>query len=283
MDPGSYRWSCPKTNDVHELLADIFGARAVAHIPFTLLESPEDALVDVMRERIAANSRVVVADAVTVAHLHLLVRCASRTGIRILAGSSGLGRALAASLLPSPAPVLVASGTTSTAGYRQLNRLVTVTGAIRLTQTGIGPSPTTQLSSAAATVLRTGVPLIVDTSPDEMDDPSRVADLLSERVAQAVAAIHPVAVVATGGDTASAVADRLGIGSLICVDEIMPGVVDARAVNGPNAGVRIVIKPGSYGAEDVLVNIVERVNEPCVESSARPTDLAPSTCRSSTA
>jgi uncharacterized protein YgbK (DUF1537 family) len=60
-------------------------------------------------------------------------------------------------------------------------------------------------------------------------------------------------VIVFGGDTAEAVLRAAGIGALLPLGEVMPGVAAARA------GSRVfVTKAGGFGPEDVVEQIVRR-------------------------
>lgn len=57
--------------------------------------------------------------------------------------------------------------------------------------------------------------------------------------------------VLTGGETARATLDALGVRELEPVDEIHHGAVHSRTTDGRS----VVTRPGSYGAEDSLLRI----------------------------
>jgi uncharacterized protein YgbK (DUF1537 family) len=82
-------------------------------------------------------------------------------------------------------------------------------------------------------------------------DPSAVAGLLGE--AAAVAADRAEVLVLSGGHTAQAVLDRLGVARLELLAELEPGVVLSRAPGHPWL---IVTKAGAFGDEGTLLRLL---------------------------
>ncbi|MGP4020592.1 nucleotide-binding domain containing protein [Saccharopolyspora sp. 5N708] len=74
----------------------------------------------------------------------------------------------------------------------------------------------------------------------------------------ALALDHFRAVVATGGDTAMAIARALDATALQPLGRYGVGIVETRVVGGPFDGLTLVMKPGAYGPEDAVVNSVRR-------------------------
>ena len=79
------------------------------------------------------------------------------------------------------------------------------------------------------------------------------------RVARAAAAAfarwRPVTVLCSGGETAAAVAEALGIAVLTLEGELQPGLVTSRARTGDGATIGFVTKPGGFGAAQALARM----------------------------
>jgi uncharacterized protein YgbK (DUF1537 family) len=173
------------------------------------------------------DAPLVVADAATADDLDRLVAAAPPGALWV--GSSGLAHALArahghAAEAPSFAvegPVVVAVGSRSEQARRQLARLEGVT--VGVAADGDGP------------------------------EDARHAERLAAELAPAAA--EAGAVVATGGDTARALLEALGVERLEVLGELEPGVVASRTP----AGAVFVTKSGSFGDDDTLARAVARL------------------------
>jgi uncharacterized protein YgbK (DUF1537 family) len=170
---------------------------------------------------------LVVADAATADDLDRLVAAASPDTVWV--GSSGLAHALARAHggdVAAPAfavdgELVVAVGSRSEQARRQLARLEGVT--LGVVPDGDGPEDALHVERLAAEL--------------------------------AAAAAEAGAVVATGGDTARALLDALGVDRLEVLGELEPGVVASRTP----AGAIFVTKAGSFGDDDTLARVVARL------------------------
>jgi uncharacterized protein YgbK (DUF1537 family) len=173
------------------------------------------------------DAPLVVADAATADDLDRLVAAASPGTLWV--GSSGLAHALARAhggevAAPSFAvegEIVVAVGSRSAQARRQLARLEGV--AIGAAPDGDGPEDVVHAERLAAGL--------------------------------APAAAEAGAVVATGGDTARALLEALGVERLEVLGELEPGVVTSRTP----AGAIFVTKAGSFGDDDTLARVVARL------------------------
>jgi len=251
----------------------------------------------------AAAGRVAICDAVTDDDLDRLVDATwDLPGVRY-AGAGGLLAAIGRRISPvgdaAPAPkpvaarpVLFVVGTTEAVAERQIRELldkrsadcVTVpaaaldAAAIRAEAARIAPA----LSSGGHAVLRAEP--IVDPAIGSPTETVAVAEAsaITEAVPPATVARTLAAVVAgvadgrvdqldlvlTGGQTARAVLDGLGIDRLTVVDEIHRGAVRLRAPDGRT----VVTRPGSFGSPSSFVDILDAL---------RPATAPPIGCRSS--
>ncbi|MFC7623051.1 four-carbon acid sugar kinase family protein [Microlunatus sp. GCM10028923] len=123
------------------------------------------------------------------------------------------------------------------------------------------------LAGGAPAVLRLPerqLPVPTDQTVDA-DDASLVAELAA--VTEQVLAGIEVPLVLTGGHTARAVLDRLGIATLDLRGEIHHGAVELGtgapgSLPGTGAGRTVVTRPGSFGGPDSLVRILDRLTDP---------------------
>jgi 4-hydroxythreonine-4-phosphate dehydrogenase len=227
-----------------------------------------------LTERLAAatgRGRIAVCDALDDADLDGLVAAASDLpGVRF-AGAAGLIAALARRLPPGPGavrlrepvgPVLCVLGTAAETARRQVDALIAADPRIRVwtrPNQGWGSDPAAairdHLIAGWSAVIRLSTPVPADPS-FASDAPELVAEL-AELTTQ-VAADPSVPLVLSGGQTARAVLDRLGVIMLDVVAEIHHGAVALRADDGRT----VVTRPGSFGADDSLVRILAHLTTP---------------------
>ncbi|WP_407561816.1 four-carbon acid sugar kinase family protein [Streptomyces sp. 184] len=246
----------------------------------------------------AADSRVVVLDAARDEDLDRIARTVAHLGQRALAvGSAGLAGPLAAGWRPRraqtpdprPAPARHPGATPvgdpvtgdPVAGGPAGTALVVVTslhdasraqaGALAahsaerlrptgrdLTDDGAWAGFLDRVRTAAAGRPHT----LLLTTPDRTTaavDPGLVASRLAEAAAQAVAAGTVAGLVATGGDGARAVLERLGGTGIRLYETVEPGVPLGIVVGGSAAGLPVATKAGGFGSPDVLIKAAEAV------------------------
>ena len=121
------------------------------------------------------------------------------------------------------------------------------------------------MSRAAEAALRTASPCSC-CPPTGPSTRARAAAALAD-VAATVAVAAAADLVLTGGETARAVLDRLGTAWLVPLAQVEHGAVASRADDGR----LVATKPGSFGADDVLVRLVDRLR------TLRDADRAPPT------
>lgn len=239
-------------------VAQAFSGLPVRTIPLEVVRSGPGRLEGELK-RAAADGCHPAPDAETDADLDAVVAAALRLGpgFRLL-GSGGLagalGRALARPAVPAPVPppaheatpLLVVAGTAEPGAVRQIARLE----ALGMRHHPLRPG---ELMSGAVTVptgiAATDTVLSIDGSAGLHPAGGRV---LSAALA-ALAAAWPGRpdLVLTGGETARATLDALGVRELEPVGEIHHGAVRSRTPDGRS----VVTRPGSYGAEDSLLRI----------------------------
>jgi uncharacterized protein YgbK (DUF1537 family) len=200
-----------------------------------------------------------VADAETEADLTLLAQAALESEMRLLCGSAGLARALAAGGNPHPRPLSLwergeegpgARGPALVvAGSRHPRTLRQVEFAGRQGVAIVRPQPgVTEVQK----YLRRGRPVIVTTAGLEEwpAGSAAVAARLAQIVLETGSAAGGLAL--TGGDIAAAVCATLKANGVWLYGEVAPGIPW-----GILAGRRVVTKAGGFGADNALVEIIQ--------------------------
>ncbi|MBM6590762.1 4-hydroxythreonine-4-phosphate dehydrogenase PdxA [Brevibacterium sp. RIT 803] len=227
------------------------------------------------------SERLITADAETMDDIGQVIALAASTGATVV-GSAALVRAIAdgrplrrsAPLVEPPtalsAPVLFVLGTAADRIDGQVAHLQAHA------QVGVLDIPATEVSAwndnpddlhVTASEIRNrltcGNLVIRLTDTGDSVDPRPLPGLLAELVARSLTDIGPVHLAATGGETARAVLDRLGVGEVVTMREIHPGAVlsqvgttSARPGEHSELG-RVVTRPGGQGDEDSLTRIHE--------------------------
>lgn len=229
---------------------------------------------------------IVVADTETQDDLLTAVRGAILAGFHFFAGSYGIGDALAAGpaelrpaglapalerILPDNGrPVLIVVGSQSAAAYRQLEKLRSTAGCRHVTLAVERRDDTArQLDVAQKAVLDAldaGADVVVSTAASAhvaaefaRHEPNSWS-LVDHAVATLLTPLLPrfSAVVATGGDTARSLLTSAGSTALrLGLPEVMPGTPVGTVLDGALAGYPFLTKPGSFGGDDALVQLLD--------------------------
>ncbi len=220
-----------------------------------------------------------VADAETEDDLTLLARAAQESETRLLCGSAGLARALAAMLVtgsdrPLPSyeaiqPVSGGQGVLVVAASRHPQTLAQIACAAAAGIRIICPEPQwfaddthpADLSDALIEGLTQGAVVLTTAGLPELPTAGK---RLVTRLAQAVSALGreqpPKAMVLTGGDAAIAVGQALEASALRLRGELLPGVPWGTLVGGAFPGLPVVTKAGGFGNEDTLLMAIRFLN-----------------------
>jgi uncharacterized protein YgbK (DUF1537 family) len=202
----------------------------------------------------SGRTGVLVADAVTDAHVRAVAGVVAAHPDVLLAGTAAAIAALAGAIVPSPAPLppraagawpvrpaLVVCGSTHPMARQQVAALVRA-GA-RVVTVGASMDPT--LSSADCVV-------VVSVAADgPAVDPSAVCRSLADAAAAALALGPRCTLVLVGGDTAEAF---LGERALLVEGTLDTGVARCRFVDDPT--MTVLTKPGGFGRPDTLVRLL---------------------------
>ncbi|MGD6742123.1 four-carbon acid sugar kinase family protein [Streptomyces sp. BH106] len=246
-------------------VAEAFSGLAVRTIPLEVVRSGLPCLEAELKSVVASGAHP-APDAETDADLDAIVAAALRLGpgLRLL-GSGGLagalGRALARPTVPAPAPppargaapLLVVAGTAEPGVVRQIEHLT----ALGMRHIPLRPA---ELSAGAVEARAGAVDVEADAAPVDtvlsIDGSAGLHPGDGRALSAALAALATAwpgrpDLVLTGGETARATLDALGVRELEPVDEIHHGAVHSRTPDGRS----VVTRPGSYGAEDSLLRI----------------------------
>lgn len=250
----------------------VIGGRPLKELlaPLPIASIPLVADVAALAERIAAETgrgRIAVCDAAEDRDLDRVVEAASRLpGVR-LAGAAGLIAAVARRLPPGPGmlsgiepaeAVLYVLGTAASIARDQVDALTTAAPRIEVWTRPTGDwTPGTAaaicdyLTRRRSAVLRLPVP-----DGPAVEDAALAAELAELTVRAAPDPAIPL--VLSGGQTARAVLDRLGVTTLDVTAEIHHGAVALRTGDGRT----VVTRPGSFGAADSLLRIHDHLTSP---------------------
>ena len=251
-------------------------------VPHTVIALGVDAVADALAAA-GQSGLVAVCDAVTEADLEVVHAAATRSGSPSLLVGSGALAAVAVRALPRsfdtardagpgtpPAPyalrsVLLVLGTRATGAAAQIAQIRSVASETVLLQPDeLLADPTG--TAARLTALPTDGTVVVALDPAAPADPSR-SRALTEALADAVAPVLDGydAAFLSGGETARAVLDRLGVHSL----EVVAGIETGTVVSRRPGGRLVVTRPGSFGDSGSLVRVATHLLP-----SSSPTDQA---------
>lgn len=240
--------------------------RAASVVPVDRVRRGEQHLVQYMRE-LATQGYVCVCDAETDHDLTVIASVALTFSNPVLVGASGLAAAIGRQLVSqdtsmegdparkavrrtcplSSGRVLVVVGTAEPSVDEQIGRLHEVGVPV------VESSPTEALADVIRRVsecLQCGT--VVLRTPAALQDHVEADEILIRIASIAIAAVADqlkVGLVLTGGATARAVLDRLGVHSLHLCGQVHSGAAHVLTTEGRH----IVIRPGSHGTDDSLL------------------------------
>ncbi|GAA2742982.1 four-carbon acid sugar kinase family protein [Terrabacter aerolatus] len=252
-------------------------------VPHTVVALGVDAVAGALTEATTAGL-LAVCDAVTESDLAVVYEAATRGRDALLVGSGALA-AVAAAALPvgdrRPGPdleapmarsLLLVLGTRASVVPAQLEQVAAARRAhVVLVQPELLLSAPGDPVAVLAGLPRDGV-VVVALDPTAPADPRR-SRALTEALADAVAPLLDDydAAFLSGGETARAVLDRVGAGSLDVIDAVEHGTVVSRRPGGR----LVVTRPGSFGGPSSLVRVAEHLLD-------RPTPHSPETTHTAT-
>jgi 4-phospho-D-threonate 3-dehydrogenase / 4-phospho-D-erythronate 3-dehydrogenase len=246
-----------------EVLAERGPVVVAAALPALGRVPSRHSVAELFPERLMATGRIRICDAATDGDLDDVVSAANRIPGAQLVGTSALAAAVARTLPAGHPPeaqprasnsVLTVVGTAEPTATTQVEALVAdgarevAVDARALLHDKADPEPIQRALDRGSAVVTIGG--VVEPSEGQF-----VSAALGQFIASAAAQRRPDLVL-TGGETARAVIDAIGIRSLRPVHEIHHGAVASVAPDGR----RVVTRPGSFGDADSLVTIARYLN-----------------------
>lgn len=240
----------------------------VAHLDLRFLESPEEHFRTSIEELVSRGVRHISFDASDIDHLRKIAQMALKVGA-LPVGSAGLAEALAqvrfkaASVSPQRLSTsrlkrqLFVVGSKSEKAQAQTNFLLKTPLVHHLTVPFIRSrerqKPFKQLSD-----LDSGCLLLTPELPQgSRMDPRQITQALATAASEIVQCWRPQSIFLTGGDTAQAVLESLGIQRIRLVGELYRGVVIGKAQGGMTPGLMVLTKAGAFGDEQVMARVFQ--------------------------
>ncbi len=279
---------CPVRETVlPELLRQQTGL-LVGHIGITELLQGEKSMADSIRRHVGAGCTVISCDAWLDEHFQLAVRAARSVSQRILwSGSAGLADCMPQLLGWTEEanfghPVLVVAGSVSSVTRGQIDtlladgfELVEVEAANYLTGQDqevlrFADKALDFLANGKSVVLSSGyrsdavqrakeAGIKLGMSGVEVSD--AVARILGLMGSEIIRRQEVAGVVLTGGDTAVAVCQELGVTGIRVMEEVAPGIPLGEMITAQGKRLRVVTKAGAFGDSDALSKAVHRLQQ----------------------
>lgn len=248
----------------------------VASISLDTVTAGREAIVAALDSAVARGADVVICDALTVAHIHLVADAAVNhtahhwIGVDPGVGTAAMAKALGISGQSDIPPLLAVSGSATKITRQQLARLCD-TGEVAAVKVPIrDPLPdSAPVVAALLQALDSGKPIVLLASVLEDADLVAVSPALGQAIPAYIAAIAEAgiakrrvsAIYATGGDIATALFQELAAEGMDVSGEIVPLAVRGTLVGGRAAGLPVITKGGLIGDEDCAVQCVRKLQE----------------------
>ncbi len=227
-----------RTSQIAKLLDPALGTPLVLPV-----NAPEELI------RSAAGARIVILDADSQAALDRQVARIGDPGAVLWVGSPGLAIALA--------ELVIASGEESLPAEAPNRRVLVVAGSA---------NPVTHAQCAA--LQAGGVPVVEDLADapssapiiclrapqQRLQDAALVLNTMATQAATTLAAKNYDVVIATGGETMSAIFERLGISAFRLVRELEPGFPVGLAEQPDGSAIAVAMKAGGFGSPSTLLD-----------------------------
>jgi uncharacterized protein YgbK (DUF1537 family) len=248
----------------------------VGHLDLDVLGAGPQGLAEEAGRLIRSGVRHIVVDAVEQGHLDALVAVHLKFFPNtLLVGSAGLALSLARRLAAEPAPEgppptgagdrhLFVCGSSSERLRQQVDRLEAAGGFDRLVLppgllAASGREGVRRAAVREAAVRLGRTDLILQIEPPSSQDPVTPAEAVVKGLAEFVQDLLVRTPVGTlflsGGDTATAILSRIGIGAVRLEEEIQPGMVRGTMVGGLLDGRTVITKAGAFGEPDALLRL----------------------------
>lgn len=240
----------------------------VAHMDLRCLESPEELFRTRVEDLVSKGVRHISFDALETSHLKRIAHAALKMGA-LPVGSAGLAEALAqvhfkaAGVSPHRLSIrrlkrqLFVVGSKSEKAQAQTNFLLRIPFVRHLTvplkRPGKNQEPSKQIS-----YLDSGCLVLTPEPPQGSGaDPRKITQALATAASEIVQSWRPQGIFLTGGDTARAVLERLGIERIRLLGELYRGVVIGKAQGGMTPGLLVLTKAGAFGDEQAMARVFQ--------------------------
>lgn len=275
---------CPVQETILPVLLAAQAGCQVGHIGIKELCEGEAAIVVSLQRHLTGGCRIISCDAWLEEHFSLAVQAVLRTGRKVLwSGSAGLAEylppLLGLSRIDRQQPSLVVAGSVSSVTRGQLQRLVE--HGYRLIEVEIEQFPWTREQfqpclQAAVAAITEGHNVIIASGyrPEAVARTQQAGAALGLTAAQTSEAVADSlgwlgaavlkrcevdSVVLTGGDTAAAVCQALGVTGIRISEELAPAIPLGEMTTAQGKTLRVITKAGAFGSADVLVTVMERM------------------------
>lgn len=244
--------------------------------PLDVVRQGRTALGELIIDAVREGFDAVVCDAASEADLRAIADATLPMADRVLwVGSGGLAAALAElepEMAASPAPsrrdlggILFVVGSLAQAsraaaarlvGERQVRPVVVPPAVLLKDENG---SDRDDLAQTVAAALAAGEDVLVEIGSSDDPDLGRGAEMAARLAGLlASAASRMSALFATGGETACALLDRLGVQGIRLFEEVEPGVPLGLTIG--DVALPVVTKAGAFGGEETLVRCLDRLH-----------------------
>lgn len=281
----------PKTPVYDSSLPELLRKQAglqVGHIGFAEIAQGREAITAAIRSHLQAGCRIISCDAWQDEQFLTIAQAAASVSEKILwAGSAGL-----AEILPQlfrwkddqevRQPAFVVAGSVSSVTRGQVEQLVA--SGYELIEVGVAdylswqvgqPHPALQqvqkaLAEGKRVVLASGYKAeMVKQAQAAGEKLGMSSTQVSEKVAQILGWLGAeilreqdiTGVVLTGGDTAVAVCNALGVTGIRVLEEVAPAIPLGRMTTREGKGLLVVTKAGAFGAPDALVKAAKKLEQ----------------------
>ena len=276
---------CPVSETVLPALLEAQSGVRVGHIGINEICQGEAAIIAAVRHYLAEGCRIISCDAWQEEHFQLAIQAVAHIPGRVLwTGSAGLAEYLPQMLGLSseaelPKPVLVIAGSVSSVTRGQIKQLLD--SEYVLVEVLVASFPWQKCHfdfclQRALTYLANGKNVVLASGyqQDAMEQAKNTGAKYGMSGAEISEAVSEVlgwlgaellnkqevsCVVLTGGDTAVAVCQALGVTGIRILEELAPAIPlgEMKTANGKT--LHVLTKAGAFGSPDVLVKALERM------------------------
>jgi uncharacterized protein YgbK (DUF1537 family) len=262
------------------LLRSQFGD-GVGHIDLRSIRFGENALRELILQRIKQGEKLIVFDAIKDHDLKIIARLGiSMSDSPLMVGSAGLadqiaglvgqnrtwGKHSGTLVTKSEGTIIIICGSLSKITSQQMDEVRKIRSGKIVKFEGDKLIQDVQqkhfrhiISQVISNVKSSRIIGLQSVKKDGKSSTEKVAECLGCMASEVIRS-HPdpvAALILTGGDTAMAVFRNLGILQFRMMDELLPGVPYGEVIGGDFNGLNIVTKAGAFGDADTLVKCID--------------------------